>query len=1045
MKIKLLNKKRILILMGVFSFLFIVPAIVANGLKATNGTRSINNEVTISGTILDESNEPIIGATLQVKENKSIGTVSDFDGKFSLRGVDSNYTIIISSIGFETQEIVASKLQDAIIILKESATLMDEVVVIGYGTKKKRDLTGAIASVGAKDIEKYPVKDVLSAMQGKAAGVQITSNSGAPGDGITIRVRGASSLNSGNDPLYVVDGVPIETTSSSSLNVDESHGLSPLAYISPHDIESIEVLKDAASSSIYGARAANGVVLITTKQGRKGKAKVDVFASLGISTISRKLSVLNSQQWQEAILEGYTNYDRYKRNTTPTEPHWTVIDLLNPVNAGDVDWQSEMYRTSLEKQVGISVSGGNEGVLYSLNTSFLNQDGILRGSNYKRITTRSNTEFKISEHAKVGTNVAYTHSKNDRVSAGGVGNKSLVVALITRPPTYALTYPDGSYLGYLNGKRNPVALAEEATMLNTVNRLTGQQYLELNLIPGLKFRSNLNLDYENMKEDEFFPTTVDYREGYNTGKVRVNENLTWSNENFFTYNTTLKEKHHLGGVLGFSVQDWKTNVTGLDGMYFGPDDITTLSAAGTISNQQVNVSYSHSMASFFGRLSYDYMSRYLVEVNFRADGSSRFGKDKRFGYFPSASAAWRFSDEKPLKNLNFLSDAKLRVSVGQTGNNSIPNYATQGIVKTGFNYLDKAGVAPTAMPNRDLKWETTTQYNVGLDLSFFNSRLDFSADAYIKKTRDLLFYLPLPNTTGFEGVWTNVGNVQNKGVEFTLSSHNTFGKVGWSSAFNISFNRNKITSLPQEALGNGFIQNGNFQILKVGEPIGMFYGYKFNGVYARDEDNVNQVRNNGKSGDIFKGGDAIWEDVNGDHVINEADKMIIGNPHPDFTGGFSNDISYNNFTLSAFFQFSYGNDIYNNVAFQRSEINSYNNISLETFNNRWRQQGDVTNTPQIVRGDPMKNQDRVQSRWVEDGSYIKLKTLTLSYMVPQKFLQKTFVRSLKLYASGNNLITWTKYSGYDPDVDSFSGTRIGVDYGVYPQSRSFQFGINVGF
>lgn len=1044
MKIKLLKKRRALTLLSVLSFLFIAPAVFGSRIMASNETRVVNEEITISGTIFDESKEPVIGATLQVKGNATKGTISDIDGKFTLN-VDSKSTIVISCIGFEQQEISASKLQNTTIFLKESSTMMDEVVVVGYGTKKKRDLTGSIASVGAKDIEKHPVKDVLSAMQGRAAGVQITSSSGAPGDGITIRVRGSSSLNSGNEPLYIVDGVPIESTSSSSLNVDEAHGLSPLSYISPHDIESIEILKDAASSAIYGSRAANGVVLITTKQGRKGKAKVDVFTSFGINTITRKLSVLNSKQWQEAILEGYTNYDRYKGNTAPTEPHWTVIDLLNPVNAGDVDWQSEMYRTAFEKQVGVSVSGGNDGMLYSLNTSYLDQDGILRGSNYKRITTRSNTEFKISEHAKVGTNIAYTHSKNDRVSAGGMGNRSLVVALITRPPTYALTYPDGSYLGYLNGKRNPVALAEEATMLNTVNRITGQEYVELNLIKGLKFRSNLSLDYENMKEDEFFPSTVDYREGYNTGKVRVNENITWANENFFTYSTTVKEDHHIGGLLGFSIQEWKTNITGLDGMDFGPDDITTLNTAGTISGQSANVSYGHSMASFFGRASYDYKSRYLVEVNLRADGSSRFGKNNRFGYFPSASAAWRFSDEAPLKQFDFLTDAKLRASVGQTGNNSIGNYTWQGIVATGYNYLGMAGAAPINMPNRDLKWETTTQYNVGLDLSLFNSKLDIIVDAYIKKTKDLLYGVPMPNTTGYESVLRNVGDMQNKGMEVTLSTNQNFGKVNWHSAFNISFNRNKVVSLPEEVLVNGYIQNGDFQILQEGKPIGQFYGYKFKGVYASDEDNVNQVTNNSKTGDIFKGGDAIWEDLNGDNVIDENDKMIIGNPHPKFTGGFTNDLSYRNFTLSAFLQFSYGNDIYNNVASFRTNIESYNNISREAFDNRWRQPGDITDMPQIVRGDPMKNHNRVSSRWVEDGSYIKLKSLTLSYMVPQQFLQKTFINNLKVYATGNNLITWTKYSGYDPDVDSFSGLRMGIDFGAYPQSRSFQFGVNIGF
>lgn len=1038
---KILTGKKAVICLSFVASLCSVQTFAHQESLSANSISSVEQDFTISGKVVDNSGNPIIGATLVVKNQTSRGTITNVDGAFSMK-VSHNSIIVITSVGYEKKEIAASQLQNATIILEEATQLVDEVVVVGYGTKKKRDITGSIASIGAKEIQNRPVSDVLSAMQGKVAGVQITTSSGAPGDGITVRVRGLSSLNSGNDPLYIVDGVPIETTTTSLLNVDGARGLSPLSYLSPNDIESIEILKDAASSAIYGSRAANGVVLITTKQGKEGKAKIDVNASLGISNITRKLSVLNSSQWREVILEGYKNYDEIMGK--PSDISWSVIDAYNPVNSGDTDWQSLMYRTAYEKQVNASVTGGTSSLKYAFNASYLDQDGILRGSNYKRITARSNTEYDLSKHVKIGSNFSYVHGINDRVSAAGMGNRSLIVAIITRPPTYPLEKPDGSYLGYMNGKRNPVALAEDCLNLNTSNRVTGNAFLEIKFLKHFKFRTNVSLDFESMKEDEFFPTTVDYREGYNTGAVRVSQHLTWANENYFTYNQTFNKDHHVNGLLGFSQQEWKSTVTGLDGKYFATDDLHTMNGAGTISGQSCNVAYGHAMVSFFGRVGYDYKSKYIVEANLRADGSSRFGENNRFGYFPSASVAWRFSDENFMKNLKFMNDAKLRFSVGQTGNEAIGNYVWQGSL-TNIKYLDKAGVAPTAMPNENLKWETTTQYNLGLDLSLFNSRLDFVFDAYIKRTKDLLYNVPMPNTTGFSAVQRNIGSMENKGLEFTVTSRNKFGDFGWTSSLNLGFNRNKIIDLPDEIMTNGYIENGSFQILKEGEPVGLFYGYKALGVYARDEDNVNQVRSQSATGKVFKGGDIIWEDLDHNNVIDEKDRMVIGDPNPDFTGGFTNEFTYKNFALNAFLQFSYGNDIYNNVAYYRSEIFSYNNISKEVYDTRWKKQGDITNTPKITRNDPMKNNARIQNRWVEDGSYIKLKSITLSYMFPQEWLKKIYVKSMKLYVTGDNLLTFTKYSGYDPDVDSFGGLRSGVDYGSYPQSKSVRFGINVSF
>ncbi len=999
----------------------------------------------VTGKVTDATTGELLPGVTIVIKGTTTGVASDLDGSYTIDVPSNNTVLQFTSVGYASQEITVGSQSVINVSMQGDVTMIEELVVIGYGFKKKRDLTGSISSVSATDIEDTPVKDVLSALQGRAPGVYVTANSGAPGDGITVRVRGYSSLNSGNDPLYVVDGVPVESSPLSSLNGYDQHGLSPLSDINPGDIESIEVLKDAASTAIYGSRAANGVVLITTKRGREGKATVSLNYFSGISEITRKLGVLNATQWRQVIIDSYANLDRYNNATTPTEPHWTAIDSLNPMNSGDVDWQSVMYRQAWQHQVELGVQGGNEAARYAFSTSYLDQDGIFLASNYKRITSRLNTDFKVSDKLTIGQNLSYTNGQNNRINAGGTGNLSLVQSILVRPPVYSLTYPDGSPIYYFNGKRNPVGMAEECTHLNVSNRFTGNQYLEYDIIKGLMFRTSLGIDYITMKEDEFYPTTVDYRAGYNWGSVRARTNMTWSNENYLTYNTTLAEVHEISAMAGFSIQDWKMETTGLDGLYFASDNIRTLNGAGTISNQAVNRTDEHSMVSYYGRLTYNYKGRYLAEANIRADGSSRFGEENRFGYFPSASAAWRFSDESFTDGLGFLNDGKLRFSLGQGGNESIPNYVSGGEFSIGTNYLTNSGASPTVMPNEALKWEVTTQYNLGLDLAMFNNRVTFVADFYIKNTSDLLFAVPIPETTGFGFITRNIGEISNKGMEFSLFTHNFDGDFQWTTNFNIGFNRNTVVSLPEEVLTNGYIKNGDYHILKEGESIGTFYGWKFLGVYSRDEDNVDKVKFGTATGKVFKGGDIIWDDLNGDKIINDEDKQIIGNAQPVFSGGFNNDFSYKNFGLNIFLQFCYGNDIYSHLNNMRNWVFAYNNVSTDALN-RWREQGDVTDYPAPVRNDPMRNEYlRVSDRWVEDGSYMRIKNVTFSYTLPTAITSKAGISRLRAYVTGQNLLTFTHYTGYDPEVNSYSGLQVGVDEGAYPQSRTIIFGLNLEF
>ncbi|MCE7055008.1 TonB-dependent receptor [Algoriphagus sp. AGSA1] len=991
----------------------------------------------IRGVVKDgETGEPLIGVSVLVK-GTSKGVITDMDGVYSIQDIAPDDVLFFSYLGYTTQEISVGNRSELDVTLVSSASDLDEVVIVGYGVQEKRNLTGSIVSVGSEEVRKTNVQDPVSLLQGRAAGVQVTSNSGAPGGGMSINIRGSSSLNAGNNPLYVVDGVPIETNVTSSLNGSENFGLNPLAAINPADIESIEVLKDASSTAIYGSRAANGVVLITTKRGKVGRAQISLNVHTGVSEITRKLDVLNASQYRSAVLDSYANSDDGR------EPISAIVDSLSSTNNGDVDWQSELLRKAIQTNVDLSIQGGSENVKYAWSTSFFDQDGIILNSNYRRITSRLNVDFNVTDRITVGQSVSYSNGVNNRINAAGTGNLSIVRELLIRPPTYSMYLPDGSINGYQFGKRNPVGLAELSTNQNKSNRIIAGQYLEYKLTDALKFRTSVNVDFLSMKEDTFIPSTLDYREGYNTGSVRSTNNITWSNENILTYQKQIDGKHNVGGLAGFSYQDWNYERTGLDGMFFPSDDIRTLNGAGTISNQGVNIATSHSLLSYFGRVSYDYDRKYLFEANVRADGSSRFGRDNRFGFFPSASVGWRFSDERFLSGAEVLDDGKLRFSAGQTGNEAIGDYTSQGEFMVGTNYLDYSGAAPTVMPNSGLSWETTTQYNAGIDLAFWQGRLGLTVDAYIKDTKDLLYNVPIPRETGFGYITQNIGKIQNKGIEVLINTHTiTTQNFNWSTSLNISTNTNQVKELPEELLTNGFIQNGNYHILQEGYPIGTFYGWRFDGVYSRDEDNVNGVTN-GSQGPVFEGGDPIWHDLNGDNVIDQNDRQVIGNATPDFFGGITNDLSYKNFSLSFLFQFSYGGEIYSEINHQRNSIVRYNNLSTDALN-RWREQGDVTDFPKPVQDDPLQSDSRIQSRWVEDGSYIKLKNVNLRYSLPLELVNRIGLTRLDAYVTGTNLITWTDYTGFDPDVSSYSGLRIGVDEGSYPQSRTVIVGLSIG-
>ena len=672
------------------SYLFYLVVLMTVMLAFPNKGFAQQSQVEVSGVVTDAADGSSLPGVNIIIKGTTQGAVTDLDGKYSI-SVPSGSTLVFTYMGFDSKEVLVRNQKTIDVVLESTSLEMEELVVVGYGSKKKRDLTGSIVSVGSNDIENIPINDPVSLLQGRAAGVQIISNSGAPGGDVTFRIRGNSSLNSGNSPLYIIDGIPVESNSLSSINMNDQHGINPLGSISTGDIESIEVLKDAASTSIYGSRAANGVVIITTKRGKEGSTKIDLNVSTGISNLSHKLGVLNASQYREWIIDSYQNME------DPIEVTWAVLDSLNPKNNGDISWQDELYRTAIQKKVDLSILGGTDKIKYAMSASYLDQDGIILNSNFTNLTSRMNIDFQVSEKLKVGQSIFFSHGVNNRVNATGTGNLSVVRSAVYRPPTYSMYLPDGSLNGYQWGKRNPVGLVLYSTHLNTSDRIIGNEYMEYELFEGLKFRANISVDIISMQEDYFMPSILDYRVGYNVGSVRSTSNLTWANENYLTYNKTIND-HNFGSVLGLSLQEWKYKVTGLDGMYFISDNIRTLNGASTISNQDVNIENEHSMYSYFGRVSYDYKRRYLLEVNMRADGSSRFGSDNRYGVFPSVAFAWRFSDENFAESLGFLSDAKLRFSVGTTGNESIGNYTSQGEFLVGENYLDYKRRTPILIP-----------------------------------------------------------------------------------------------------------------------------------------------------------------------------------------------------------------------------------------------------------------------------------------------------------------------------------------------------------
>ncbi|WP_162618591.1 TonB-dependent receptor [Pedobacter yulinensis] len=1010
-----------------------VPVAVADTLK------------TVSGKVTDERGAGMPGITIRVKGGTAVAS-SDTEGNYTVRASD-RAVLVFSYVGYKSQEITVGARRIINVQLVQDQQSLTDVVVVGYGTQKRKDLVSAVSSVKGKDIENLPVATAQSLIQGRASGVQVVQNSGAPGSGVTVRIRGTTSINAGNDPLYIVDGVPVESGTLAGISQSGSQ-TSALSAINADDIESMEVLKDAGALAIYGSRAANGVVLITTKRGKSGGTTYNLNAYYGLQrdNAHTRVKLMNSTQAIDLIQEGRAN--------ALADGVTSLYGFLLPDPAGvvyDTNWQDALFRTAPISNYELAIRGGEKKLRFALSAGYMDQDGIIIASGYKRGTARLNLDYDASEKLKLGANISLSRYQNKRVSTED-GATSIIQVALKKTPSHPIYNPDGTYfLNDVSGFINPVAYANKNKYENQVSSVVGNLFGEYRFTPDLNFRTTFGFNYASVL-DQFFQPAGAVRNGVAAGQAFSSSVDGWINENTLNY-TKEFGVHRFSAVAGYSQQERTSLAINARGTQYATDNIPTLNAA-VLPTEASSMGSGYGLSSAFARLGYAYADRYLLELTARRDGSSRFGENKRYAVFPAASAAWRISNEGFWDKSALVNDLKLRGSIGKTGNQTIGDYVAQGQYATGAGYAGQSGIFLSTMPNPDLTWETTLQYNAGIDISLFKSRVSLNIDAYVKNTSNLLLDVPLPITSGFGSVLQNIGSTQNKGLELTLNTVNIQSEtLNWTSNFNISFNRNKVTNLYSGAnniintIGQGLTGSlTSYSILEVGQSIGSFYGWRQSGVYRYSADNSTNLKNAsvGTNGYTFRGGDLIFQDLNGNNVIDNDDRQIIGNALPKFTGGFSNTLNYQNFDFSILVTFSYGNDILNGTRYSAESATGFNG-SLKLLN-RWRNEGDMTDIPRANYADPAGNR-RFSDRWLEDGSYVRAKNVTLGYTVRNGALKKIGANSCRLYLSGQNLFTITSYSGYDPEASAFNSrvTEIGIDQGTYPQYRALIFGLNVGF
>lgn len=999
-----------------------------------NTTWFQQDAVQVSGTVSDENGLPLPGVNV-IEKGTTTGTSTDADGKYSIVVNEGSY-LVFSFIGYQIQEFRVDNQTQINVIMIEEMTSLDEVVVVGYGTVKKSDLTGAVANVGERDIKATPIVDLGRALQGRAAGVLVTQNSSSPGAPATIRIRGTGSVNAGNDPLYVIDGFPTDNINS----------------INPSDIASIEILKDASSTAIYGSRGSNGVVLVTTKRGKSGKSTIDFESYYGVQSVRRKIPLLNAQQYAEFINEARINggAEAYFDGSSAERP------LPSQLGKG-TDWQEEVFRTAPLQNYQLTLSGGENKTRYAISGNYYDQQGIILNSDFKRSTLRANLDHDISSRVSVGLSMqgAFTMSNAARTETDGGASSGVTNAAINYAPTFPVFNSDGTYYrnqGTLNGNLvdNPVGLANEITNEYLTNRVLANVFVDIELVKGLKFRTSWGADLNNWKNNFYATRQIGLGLGTNgTAAVSAGMMRNGLNENTLTYRKTFLEKHDLTALVGYTTQAYHTESVQANAINFNDDfaRFNNLAAGATLQSPGSSAS-DWALTSYLARVNYSFADRLLATFTARRDGSSRFGPRKKYGFFPSGALAWKVINETFMKDQHVFSDLKLRVSYGLTGNQEIGDYSYLSFISNvrypfgGANPALQVGGVPAGISNLGLGWEKNKQLDAGIDFAFFNHRLNLTADYYIKTTSDLLFSVNVPQTTGYSSSLRNIGQVENRGLEIAISSENIAGSgFQWNTDFNIAFNRNKVLALdgrPEftDGAGSGHLVVFNTVLMKVGEPLGNFYGRQVAGIFQSEEEVAASPQ-----AATAKPGDLRYADLNNDGEINDLDRTVIGNGNPDFFGGLNNTFTYKGLELNVFFQGSFGNEILNFGRFDLYNLNGNNNQSADVLQ-RWTPEN-PSNT--IPRANIFGGNRILSSFHIEDASYIRLKNISLGYQLPEHIFGPLPIQSVKVYVAAQNWLTFTKYKGYDPEVSRFGSSSInqGMDYGGYPASKTLLVGLNI--
>ncbi|WP_345221588.1 TonB-dependent receptor [Hymenobacter koreensis] len=1008
------------------------------GAAAWAQTRTVSGRVTAAA---DGTGLP--GVTV-LEQGTTNGTATDASGNFSLT-VQPSATLVISSIGYSTQNVPVGDQTTLTIKLAPGNVELSETVIVGYGTQAKRELTGAITQVGSREVENVPTVSFEQAIQGRTPGVQINQGSGKLGAGVQIRVRGASSVTASNQPLYVIDGIVV-TSQDVGASADEA--INPLADLNPNDIESISILKDAAASAIYGARASNGVILVTTKKGRQGQTRVNVGAYWGTSRATRIRKFLNAAQYRELFGEAVQNSlndpnstlladygDFFDATSTPAD----VYEFFSgsDFNANnDTPWNELAFRKGRVTQYDANVAGGDAKTRFYLSGNYNDQEGIIIGNRYRRGSLRTNFDHSITDKVKVGLNLSLIRSVNDRVpDDNAFTNPIQLNALPPIQSPFNSTDPTGFNRNLLY-ENALVGIARNTNRSGTY-RSFSNGWISVEPIKGLVLRSEFGADFLNLREELYYSRFTNDAAGQGYGYSNQVQAINYTTNQTATWFKTFGEDHTVEALGGFSFQRYDSERTAAEGRGFPSDQFRKIASAGSFTAGTSSTGTGYSFVSLFSRLNYVFRSKYLVSASIRRDGSSRFGRDTQYGYFPAGSLGWVITEESFLQNNSVISLLKLRGSYGLTGNAEIDNFAARTLY-TGSQYQTAPGIIPnTQLGNNILTWENTAQANLGLEFGFLNDRISGEVDVYNKKTTDLLLNQQLPFTGGYQLVPRNLGSLTNKGVEVSLNTRNIDGEFKWLTNFNISFNRNEVTDLDGQELISGARNLGR---VREGEPIGVFWGREYAGVDPNNGDALYYLNTFNADGSRNRGTT---------NRPSQATMVKLGNPNPDFTGGFTNTFSYKGLELSLLTQFTYGNEIYNIAGLYQSVNGDYFDNQTVDQLNRWQKPGDETNVPQarFLEG----NGASASSRWVQDGSFLRFKNLTLAYNLPKTLTSKAALQNVRIYITGQNLLTLTEYEGYDPEVNT-SGLNaaatnylLGHDFYTPPLAKTWLLGVNLGF